>query len=44
MAKYRKTALIEAEQWFPAASDYYQEYIDRATGRTPSVIGIPYWD
>ncbi len=28
----------------PASSDYYQEYIDRAEGRQPSVIGKPYWD
>jgi hypothetical protein len=28
----------------PASNDYYQEYIDRAEGRTPSVIGEPYWD
>lgn len=28
----------------PASSDYYREYTDRAAGRTPSVIGRPYWD
>lgn len=28
----------------PASSDYYQEYIDRAEGKAPSVIGQPYWD
>lgn len=28
----------------PAGHDYYQEYVDRAEGRTPSVIGTPYWD
>lgn len=28
----------------PASSAYYREYIDRANGRTPSVIGQPYWD
>lgn len=28
----------------PASSGHYQEYIDRAEGRTPSVIGQPYWD
>lgn len=28
----------------PSSSDYYQEYIDRANGRTPSIIGQPYWD
>lgn len=27
-----------------AGSDYRQEYIDRAEGRTPTVIGTPYWD
>jgi len=27
-----------------ANSDYYREYIDRAEGREPSVIGKPYWD
>ena len=28
----------------PAGHDYWQEYIDRAEGRTPSVIGKQYWD
>ena len=28
----------------PASSDYWQEYIDRAEGRSPSVLGVPYWD
>jgi len=28
----------------PASSDYYREFIDRAEGREPSVIGKPYWD
>ena len=28
----------------PASHAYYREYIDRAEGRTPSVIGHPYWD
>jgi hypothetical protein len=28
----------------PASYDYRREYIDRAEGRTPSVIGKPYWD
>lgn len=28
----------------PASDDYYQEYVDRAEGREPSVIGEPYWD
>lgn len=26
----------------PAGHDYWQEYIDRAEGRTPSVVGKPY--
>jgi hypothetical protein len=28
----------------PASSDYRIEYVDRAEGRSPSVIGQPYWD
>ena len=28
----------------PSSNDYYQEHIDRANGRPPSVIGKPYWD
>ena len=28
----------------PAGHDYWKEYIDRAEGRTPSVIGKQYWD
>lgn len=28
----------------PASSAYYQEYVDRAEGREPSVYGKPYWD
>lgn len=28
----------------PASSDYYREYVDRAAGLTPSVVGKPYWD
>lgn len=27
-----------------ASSDYRQEYVDRARGRTPSSIAQPYWD
>jgi hypothetical protein len=27
----------------PASYDYRREYIDRAEGRPPSVIGVPYW-
>jgi len=27
-----------------SSSDYYQEYIDRAEGRTPAKIAQPYWD
>lgn len=26
------------------AGDYRTEYVDRAEGRTPRVIGSPYWD
>lgn len=28
----------------PASTDYWQEAVDRAEGRTPSVYGKPYWD
>ena len=28
----------------PASVDYYSEYIDRAEGRAPSVVGQRYWD
>jgi hypothetical protein len=28
----------------PSSGAYRQEYVDRAEGRTPSVIGTPYWD
>ena len=28
----------------PSSTQHYQEYIDRAEGRTPSVIGRQYWD
>lgn len=28
----------------PAGSDYWNEYIDRAEGRTPAKCGVPYWD
>lgn len=27
-----------------SSNDYWQEYIDRAEGRTPTKIGQPYWD
>lgn len=27
-----------------ASNDYWQEYLDRAQGKPPSVIGKPYWD
>lgn len=27
----------------PASNDYYQEYVYRAAGRKPSVIGTEYW-
>ena len=28
----------------PASSDYRREYVARAEGKTPEVIGHPYWD
>jgi hypothetical protein len=28
----------------PAGNDYRTEYVDRAEGRQPSRIGVPYWD
>lgn len=28
----------------PASHDYRQEAVDRAEGRTPTVVGTPYWD
>lgn len=28
----------------PAAPDYYLEWLDRANGHEPRVIGQPYWD
>lgn len=28
----------------PASSAYRREYIDRASGRTPTAVGTPYWD
>lgn len=28
----------------PSSNAYYQEYIDRAEGRAPTVIGKQYWD
>lgn len=28
----------------PASSTYWEEYIDRAEGRTPAKCGTPYWD
>jgi hypothetical protein len=28
----------------PASSDYWQEYVDRAEGREPTVCGEQYWD
>lgn len=40
-----KTDLIHPQgESIPASSAYYTEYIDRAEGRTPSVLGKPYWD
>jgi hypothetical protein len=38
------TAVSPHGETVPASSDYYQEYVDRAEGRAPSVIGKPYWD
>lgn len=31
-------------QSIAASNDYYREYVSRAEGRTPEVIGEPYWD
>ena len=28
----------------PAGDDFYQEYVDRAAGRPPTVYGAKYWD
>lgn len=28
----------------PAGTHYYREYIARAAGLTPTVLGTPYWD
>lgn len=28
----------------PNANDYYQEYLDRSAGITPTCYGKPYWD
>ena len=28
----------------PSGGDYWDEYIDRAEGRTPAKVGVPYWD
>jgi len=28
----------------PSSNAYYQEFLDRAEGRRPSVVGTPYWD
>ena len=47
---YRKLAIDLGKEkgWtcetIPASSGYYHEYIDRAKGVVPSIIGIPYWD
>lgn len=32
------------DQSIPTGNDYYQEYVDRAEGRRPTVHGKPYWD
>jgi len=39
-----KTVVHEQGEDIPASSNYRQEYIDRANGITPTVIGKPYWD
>ena len=39
----KESVHFQAES-IPASSTYYQEYLDRAQGKTPSVIGEPYWD
>lgn len=39
-----KDAVHHQGEKIPASHDYYREYLDRAEGRTPSVIGEPYWD
>ncbi len=28
----------------PPGNDYYREYMDRAAGREPKKLGVPYWD
>jgi len=28
----------------PNSNDYYVEFIDRAEGRAPRIVGEPYWD
>lgn len=28
----------------PASAEHRREYVDRANGLAPSVIGVPYWD
>lgn len=28
----------------PPQGDYYAEYVDRANGRAPRRVGVPYWD
>lgn len=39
----KRPADRHAEQ-VPASREYRQEYVDRAEGREPTVIGTPYWD
>ena len=36
--------LCYSSEGIPSTSDYYREYVDRASGKTPSVFGKPYWD
>lgn len=31
-------------QQVPSSNNHYREYLDRAEGRTPTVIAQPYWD
>lgn len=43
-------ALLDVERMhdqgesIPSSRDHYREYLDRAEGRTPSKIAVPYWD
>lgn len=35
---------LQSDENIPSDGNYRREYVDRAEGRTPSVIGTPYWD